>query len=111
MTPVPPALAVQPRQPTRTNRLRLAAAAYVVAVIATVAVIAGLTAIAVRHQDRIADLQARDRAIIEVITALDAQLEVPGLDGAAAISLASTEPMGGSSEPTSNPVLTPTLQG
>jgi hypothetical protein len=109
MTPAPPALAVQPRQPTRTNRLpRLAAAASVVALIA---VIAGLAAITVRHQGHIADLQAHDRAIMEVITAPDGQLEVQGLDGAAAISLTSSEPMGGSSQPTSDPVLSPTLQG
>jgi hypothetical protein len=107
MTPVPPALVVQPRQPTRTNRLRLAAAA----VVAVVAVIAGLAAITVRHQGHIADLQAHDRAIMEVITTPDAQLEVQGLDGAAAISLTSSEPMGGSSQPTSDPVLSPTLQG
>ena len=105
MSPAPPALAVQPRNPTRTNRLvRLAAAASVVGVIA------GLAAITVRQQDHIADLQAHDRVIMEVITAPDAQLEVRGLDGAAAISL-NSEPLGGSDHPTSDPVLAPTLQG
>jgi hypothetical protein len=76
MTPAPPALAVQPRRPTRTNRLRRLIAAASVA-----ALIAGVGAITIRQQDR----------------------------GATAISLANTEPMGGSNQPTTDPVLTPTL--
>jgi hypothetical protein len=68
MPPAAPSLAVQPRQPTRSNRLqRLAAAAAVVAVIAT------LAATTIRQQDRIADLQAHNRRLLEVITAPDAQ--------------------------------------
>jgi hypothetical protein len=115
MTPAPPALAVQPRQPIHTNRLlRLAAAS-------VVAVIAGLAAITIRQQDHIADLQAHNRAIMQVITAPDAQLKVAQSAGisasmvsssdreaAQAISL-NTEPVGGSSRPTRDPVLTPTL--
>jgi hypothetical protein len=68
MTPAAPSLAIQPRQPTRRNRRqRLAAAAAVVAVIAT------LAATTIRQQDRIADLQAHNRRLLEVITAPDAQ--------------------------------------
>lgn len=68
MTPAAPSLAVQPRQPTRSNRLqRLAAAA------AVVAVIAALAATTIRQQDRIADLQAHNRRLLEVITAPDSQ--------------------------------------
>lgn len=69
MTPSAPAVAVQPREPTRTSRLLwLAAAAAVVAVIGV------LAAITIRQQDRIADLQAQNGRVIEVITAPDAGL-------------------------------------
>jgi hypothetical protein len=87
VTPSAPAVAVQPREPTRTSRLLwLAAAAAVVAVIGV------LAAITIRQQDRIADLQAQNGRVIEVITAPDAELVyVPVATGGSGTIVSSRE--------------------
>jgi hypothetical protein len=87
VTPSAPAVAVQPREPTRTSRLLwLAAAAAVVAVIGV------LTAITIRQQDRIVDLQAQNGRVIEVITAPDTGLVyVPVATGGSGTIVSSRE--------------------